>query len=920
MLTYFRYPSPLRQEFSRDFGGIVEVMYHYSALLPEWGWEEIHAEEDAELIVGHLGTRSHELDVFHLHGLYPTGMMQCPDTWFAANGTLIDNLLRTRRVIAVSDWVAQSLRRDLHMRPWVLPHGFDLDIWDQVEPTEEFGGRPYALWNKTRNWGVCDPTPVLELARRMPDLLFVTTLLPRKSPLAPRNVKVTGVLPREEAWRVAKGCAIYLGTTKETFGVAPLEGMASGAVVVGYKWGATPENVGAAGIFVEPGDLDALESAVREGLERREELADLARRRIEQHFTWKEVVTKLSAFYKQTLREKKLDGRSPRVSVVIPCFNYAHFVSEAIQSVRQQTFEDWELIVIDDGSTDGSVAAIEQAIKDEPRARLLRQTTNQGVANARNKAIAEAQADFICCLDADDAMAPTYLQSVLPPVETDRRLAIGYSGITVMDKSGLLRDKPHAWPHEFDPNRALDGNQIPTCCVFRKEMWGRAGGYRQRFAPHGAGQEDADFWFRILSLGGKAKQVTREGIFWYRFHSGQTTRIHKGKVERDVYRNWYPFVSDGLHPMASRLAVPKKGSWAVRDYDRPRIAVVVPVGPGHERLLQNALDSVEAQSYRFWELLVVNDTGKDLDLFGWPFAKVIETGNAGMGPGHARNLGTAASNAPLLAYLDADDVLQPTFLEDTLRLWLEVGGWIYTDFFYIKQDGTHKIWYAKEWEPERLWRKGVAAVTGLYPYQAWKDVGGFDEQIAHEDWEFHIKLALAGWCGTRLAKALITYRHDTGTRRRENIADEGFKQVKRRYTREALMACGCRKGGGAQRAKARRLPPPMSLRDQVQYFDLQNLDPTSLPARGDESYKLILYIGKSETDLMFKGRTGKIYIFSTSRRLAWADPLDVNRLAKKSVLRLINYEDLKAALEPELQLPQHIRQPQMEMSHESINI
>lgn len=903
MPTYFRYPSPLRKEFNRDFGGIVEVMRHYSALLPERGWREVHTEEEAELVVGHLGTRSKELDVFHLHGLYPTGMMPCPKTWFGSNGTLIDNLLRARRVIAVSDWVAESLRRDLHMQPWVLPHGFDMDIWDQVQPTEEFN-RPYVLWNKTRNWGVCDPTPLLDLARRMPELLFVTTLLPQKSPLTPRNVKVTGVLPREQAWRIAKGCAIYLATTKETFGVAPLEAMASGAVVVGYNWGATPGNVDRAGIFVEPGNLDALEAAVREAIDRREELGDLARQRIKEHFTWGEVVNKLSAFYAQTLREKRAE-RSPRVSVVIPCFNYGHFVTEAIQSVREQTFQDWELIIVDDGSTDDSHVIIKAAIKDEPRARLLRQT-NQGVAHARNKGIAEARAEFICCLDADDAIAPTYLGKVLPTVEADRRMAIGYSGITVMSDSGLLRDKVHAWPHDYDPKRGLEGNQVPTCCIFRKEMWKRAGGYRQRFAPFGAGQEDADLWFRILSLGGKAKQVTREGLFWYRFHKGQTTRVHKGKMEQDVYRNWHPFVTDGKHPMASKLAVPERGSWPVRDYDRPRIAIVVPVGPGHERLLLNALDSVEAQTYRFWELIVVNDTGNEIDLSGWPFAKLIDTGEASMGPGRARNLGTAASSATLVVYLDADDVLQPTFLEDTLRLWLEVGGWIYTDFFYIKQDGTHKVWQAKEWDLERLWTKGMAAVTCLYPYQAWKDVGGFDEKIAHEDWEFHIKLALAGWCGSRLAKPLITYRHDTGTRRRENIAAKGFKQVKRRYTKESLMGCNCSKGGGVKRHKVRRPP--------VKVQNLATLDPAMLPARADNSYKLMMYVGKSKTDLVFKGRSGKIYIFSTQRQLAWIAPSDVGRLARKSVLRLIEVEDIKAATAPELQLPRK------ETVHESINL
>jgi len=874
MPTFYVHPSPARGEI--DFGVIKRIIEVHQRQLPRHGWKEVSTEAHAQLVVGHLGANSEKLDVFHLHGFYPTGMLEdMPKQCWAANSAIIENVRRAKNVIAVSEWVAETLRRDMHLDPMVCGHGIDLDVWAKVKAVKR---KPYVLWNKNRTLGVCDPQPVIELAQRLPKLDYVTTFLPGDAKPT-KNISVTGTLATSKMWPLVKGASVYLATTKETFSISVLEAMASGVPVVGFNWGNVPVLIDGCGVLVEPYDYDGLAEAVEEALDRRDEFGANGKEHVKQ-FTWDRVVWRLARLYQECLEEHK----GPKVTVTIPCKDYGRYVKQAIESVFAQTFEDWELFIVDDGSSDDSVAVIREAIADEPRARYLRHENAMGVAHARNRGISEGRGMYVSCLDADDIMEPEFLAKMVAAMDEDPKLGLAYSGLRLMDENASAADNVHAFPGQYDPERGMKGNQIPTLNMFRRATWKRLGGYRQRFAPHGAGLEDGDFWSRILACGGGARRVTDEGLFLYRIHAKSATRTYHDKGS--PWYDWQPWKDNDNHPFASQLGIPPMGSWAVRDYDRPRIAIVVPVGPYHKLDMINALDSVEAQTYRFWELIVVNDTGEPLDLSAWPFAKLIDTEKASTGPGHSRNLGTAASSAPLVVYLDADDVLQPTFLEDTLSLWLDVGGWIYTDFFYTKADGARNIWQAKEWDAERLWEKGVAAVTGLYPVQAWEDVGGFDEQIAHEDWEFHIKLALAGWCGTRLAKPLITYQHDTGKRREECIAAEGFKQVKRRYAKESLMGCNCGKGGGVVR----------KIRRPVEKVESIDLDPSVLPAKSDDSYRLIMYVGKSKTDLMFRGRTGKTYIFSTARRLAWADPQDVGRLARKSVLRIVQEETARASL------------------------
>ena len=109
--------------------------------------------------------------------------------------------------------------------------------------------------------------------------------------------------------------------------------------------------------------------------------------------------------------------QTPTVSVVIPVYNAGRFLWACVNSVRNQTFSDWEAILVDDGSTDKSVGICDKVVHDEPRFSVIHKE-NGGVSSARNAGIEAARGKYLAFLDADDLMTPTYLEKMVDAMET----------------------------------------------------------------------------------------------------------------------------------------------------------------------------------------------------------------------------------------------------------------------------------------------------------------------------------------------------------------------------------------------------------------------------------------------------------------------------------------------------------------------
>lgn len=736
--------------------------------MPKYGVEYVQDIQEADLVTSHAGIQQdRQIDILHCHGLYPTYDVDVSKTYLEANSYVIDNARQAKIITVPSDWVAEIFRRDMLISPRIVPHGITISDFDNPSYDRKYS---YVLWAKGHASGVCDPSVVAKFSAKLRNVSCISTF---GQPTA--NTKVIGVQPYDKMLSYIKGAGVYLATTKETFGIQTLEAMAYGVPVLGYAWGATPEIVkhGEDGWLVQPGDIDGLVAGYYQILENWEHYAKNARANAH-NFSWEVACEKLWEVYQEALLDNPVT-----ISVVIPCYNYARYLPEAINSVLAQTRPADEIIVVDDGSTD---ATAEVAAKF-PKVKYFK-IKNSGVATARNVGIQKASGTYIACLDADDKLLPTFIETLLPVISKDRTLGIVYGGILDTFEDG--REVVSGWPPTFSFAQQIHKrNCIPSCNIFRKAAWQRAGGYKSRYTP----AEDAELWTRMTSYGYNALKVTDSPVYAYRIHSQS---LSKTRREPDWVLDKPWSYTEELTPFAAPRS---ELSYAVRNYDFPDVSIVIPVGPGHEYYAARAVDSVQRQSYRNWECIVVNDSGKDLIVpetgmsiqAAYPFVRIITS--IGRDASLTRNLGVDAAKGSYVVFLDADDELLPEYIAKAKAEfeYFNREMYIYTD--WISNTGERTS--AKEFDIEFLKTQAIHPITTFIPKSWHKEISGFDTTLkGWEDWDYYLRMACSGHCGRRLPEALLMYDYSSGKRREESLKkkDSLLQRIK-----EVIMACrgGC---------------------------------------------------------------------------------------------------------------------------------
>lgn len=194
------------------------------------------------------------------------------------------------------------------------------------------------------------------------------------------------------------------------------------------------------------------------------------------------------------------NGNSPAVSVVTPVFNGASWLGEALDSALAQTFDDLEVIVVNDGSTDDSLAIARDRARADERIRVIDQP-NAGLPAARNMALKMARGSYLALLDADDAWFPDHLRWAMQAFENDPDLGLVHANIEFVDGNGDLVDMPvRTWHKDMDAFEALALRHEHVCCptaVFSRLAVDTVGGFDLRFT--GLGCEDRDLWLRIAA-------------------------------------------------------------------------------------------------------------------------------------------------------------------------------------------------------------------------------------------------------------------------------------------------------------------------------------------------------------------------------------------------------------------------------------
>jgi glycosyltransferase involved in cell wall biosynthesis len=246
-----------------------------------------------------------------------------------------------------------------------------------------------------------------------------------------------------------------------------------------------------------------------------------------------------------------MNGAAPRVSVVMPIYNGAEFLALSIDSVLAQTLPDFELILVDDGSTDGTAEIIRRYAAQDPRIVPVAKA-NSGISDTLNQGLAIARADWIARLDADDLMLPTRLARQLDFVAANPDLIAAGSYYDIIDPTGRNHGARLPLPRTRDELAGFLAAREPLSFLHPSMLYRRRaaldlGGYDKRAEP----AEDVALFARMLSTGAPIL-IQPEVLLQYRVHANSISAKTATRQFMSVawtYHNFYA-ARDGQPPLS----------------------------------------------------------------------------------------------------------------------------------------------------------------------------------------------------------------------------------------------------------------------------------------------------------------------------------------------------------------------------------
>lgn len=216
---------------------------------------------------------------------------------------------------------------------------------------------------------------------------------------------------------------------------------------------------------------------------------------------------------------------SPKISVITACFNHGKYITEMIESLLVQTFRDFEIIIVNDGSTDDSWEVIKAWEQENI---TVINSDHNGPSTARNIATQNAKASIILNLDADDKIAPDLLEKAYNVFLQKDNVGIVYS-----DCEFFGARKKKFYPGEYNLKSMLRNNRIISAAFYRKRDWELVGGYSDSFLY---GLEDWDLWLNIISLGRDVVKVSDSLVFYRTYSNPAESRSGSRKADRTKSR------------------------------------------------------------------------------------------------------------------------------------------------------------------------------------------------------------------------------------------------------------------------------------------------------------------------------------------------------------------------------------------------
>lgn len=231
----------------------------------------------------------------------------------------------------------------------------------------------------------------------------------------------------------------------------------------------------------------------------------------------------------------------PLVSVIIPCYNKAHFLGETLDSVATQGYSNIEVVVVDDDSPDNTREVVER-YKTKMSNLVYMHQANQGPSAARNNGIRASKGEYVMALDADDKLAPTYMEKCVDYLENHPECKLVYS------KADMFGTQNGLWDlSEYSFQDLLWQNMIFCSAMYRREDFDSTSGYNEQLSQ---GLEDWDFWLSFLKPEDNVHRID-EVLFHWRTQPVSRTfdaEKHERELMRLVYHNhkelYEPYMED----------------------------------------------------------------------------------------------------------------------------------------------------------------------------------------------------------------------------------------------------------------------------------------------------------------------------------------------------------------------------------------
>ncbi|MDP2239876.1 MAG: glycosyltransferase [Burkholderiales bacterium] len=237
---------------------------------------------------------------------------------------------------------------------------------------------------------------------------------------------------------------------------------------------------------------------------------------------------------------------SPLVSICIPTFNYGRFLPEVIRSVLSQSLSDFELIVVDNASTDATVELMETFVRSDPRISFYRNAENVGIVQNFNRALGYAAADYVKILCADDLLAPSALERSLALIQSNPAVSLVTTGRLLVN----YRLRPVGYISYCSKQGSVDGTKVIDRCLFGTNYVGEPSAvmFRRQQAAAGFDENyphllDMAMWFHLLEQGRLA--CIPEPLTYIRQHKNQITQDNRrtGQLMEDKKRIFSAYIA-----------------------------------------------------------------------------------------------------------------------------------------------------------------------------------------------------------------------------------------------------------------------------------------------------------------------------------------------------------------------------------------